>query len=171
MKPKSEQDCRRTGEEFKVYGNNFALDVFGGMNKASTAHVVNLKIARKQADSNEYNWAGDWIWVQVSGAEIAPFLSVLLGYKKSVHIEHFNNGVMKHLELRLNTSESATDISYVLSMRTNENSSARAVKIEQTDRVRMSIFFFRVFMKMNGGVSQDVLYMMLRDIYGRSEIH
>jgi len=167
----SEHESRPTGEEFKVYGNNFALDVFGGMNKASTAHVVNLKIARKQADSNEYDWAGDWIWVQVSDAEIAPFLSVLLGFNKSVHIKHYNNGVMKHLELRLNTAESPKDTTYVLSMRTNDNDSARAVKIEQNDRVRMSIFFFRVFMKMNGGVSQDVLYMMLRDIYGRSEIH
>lgn len=175
-KPGNEADTRAFGDEFKIYGDRFALDLFSGRNKASSHHVVNLKIARKITGTNTFDWTHDWIWVQVSDVEVAPVLSVLLGYQPSVSLEHFNNGVMKHLELRVNPptrssgSSQASQRSYYLSMKTQEMGSARGVKIEDRDRVRMSIFFFRVFMKNNGGVAQEVLYSMLRDIYGRAEL-
>ena len=170
-KPQHIQNVRTFGDEFKIYGTTFALDIFGGMNKSEKTQVVNLKIARKLPDTNRFDWNGDWIWVQVSAIEIAPMLSVLLGYKRSVSLEHYNEGVKKYFELRINDSsmrskeQKDSSDSYVISMRTTQMGTARAVKIGDADRVRMSIFFFRAFMKNNGGVGQEVLYGMLKDIY------
>ena len=141
------------------------------MNKSEKAQIVNLKMARKLPGTNRFDWNGDWIWVQVSAIEIAPMLSVLLGYRCSVTLEHYNQGVKKKLELRINdpstSAKRSQDFSgsYVLSMRTTQMDTARAVQIGDADRVRMSIFFFRAFMRNNGGVAQDVLFAMLRDIY------
>ena len=170
-KPHHIQSVRTFGEEFKIYGTTFALDIFSGMNKSEQTQVVNLKIARKLPDTNRFDWKSDWIWVQVSAVEIAPVLSVLLGFRSRVSLEHYNEGVKKYFELRINDSsmrskeQKDSSDSYVISMRTTQMGTARAVKIGDADRVRMSIFFFRAFMKNNGGVGQDVLYGMLKDIY------
>jgi len=171
-RPEERPEPRRFGDEFKVYGDSFALDTFRGMNRSGKDHVVNLKMARKIRETKTYDWTGDWISMQISADETGPFLATLLGYRSNLSIQHFNDGLVKKLELRENSQDGQGNktkgfgSSYALTMKTNQRGSARTVRLEEADRLKMAIFVFRVFMKNNGGVGQDVLYAMLKDIYG-----
>lgn len=47
--------------------------------------------------------------------------------------------------------------------------SAGMVKAQKSDQIKLDVLSFRAIMKNNGGVAQDVLYMMHRDIYPKLE--
>ncbi len=141
--------------EHNVYSSNYALCASIGKNKAKTSWVLNLLMSKRIPQCDRYDREGG-NRIQITERELSDFLASLTGTLPTLEIDR----ISKKLKI-------VTDVNDIvlISLRTNANNSAGMVRVELPDRLKLAAFCFNALMRNNGGVGQDVLYMMHRDIY------
>ena len=147
--------------EHNVYGSRFALCASIGKNRDETSWVLNLVLSKKLPDSSRYDW-DNGIKIQVTSRELSDFMATMTGGLKSLRIERANSVPKKQLDLKPDPNDRNV---VLLSVRTADKGTAMMVRVGQADRLKLAAFSFKALMRNNGGVGQDVLYMMHRDIY------
>ena len=147
-------------DEYNIYNTRCALAVTTGQNEAKTSHVLNLHMAPKKGNGNTYEWT-QGIRVQLTESEICDFIACLTNKISELKAIRSTSKGTNYFNVQ---KDSRGVVS--LSMRSSHvAASAMIVKLSNPDKVKLSVFAFRCFMRNNGGVSQEVLYQIQNKIY------
>jgi len=147
--------------EYNVYSTNFALCASIGKNQNKSAWVLNLLLSKRIPDDNKYDWSAGTRF-QVTSRELSDFLACMTGDKKELKLERRQSELKKRMEVKRDEKDGNV---ILLSMRTCEANSAMMVRVEQADRLKLAAFAFNALMRNNGGLAQDVLFLLHSQIY------
>lgn len=146
------------GDEHDVYGSKYAMAVSTGLNKAKNAWVLNILMSAKLPGSSQYDREGG-VRIQIADSELSDFFACMAGRLDRLELKRAASDLKKRFIIERKNDE------FLVSLRTNDMGSACMVKVQKSDQLKLGILAFRAIMKNNGGIGQDVLYLLHKDIY------